>query len=109
MAASDEQSFDLEPQRVADLVATGEAQLVDVRQPHEWDVGAVAGSLRIELDQLSSRADEIEKDRPVIFICRVGNRSGLAVDAFRASSYDAYNARGGVEAWAEAGLPLESG
>ncbi|MEX0992648.1 MAG: rhodanese-like domain-containing protein [Solirubrobacterales bacterium] len=108
MAASDEQSYDLEPKRVAEMVGAGDAQLVDVRQPHEWEVGAVAQSLRIELDQLTSRAAEIDKDRPVIFICRVGNRSGLATDAFRASGYDAYNARGGVEAWAEAGLPLES-
>ena len=48
-----------------------------------------------------------DKDKPVIFQCRVGRRSALATQAFRAVGFDAYNMRGGIQAWAEEGLPLE--
>jgi rhodanese-related sulfurtransferase len=37
----------------------------------------------------------------------LGTRSALATEAFRAVGFDAYNMRGGIEAWAGAGLPLE--
>jgi rhodanese-related sulfurtransferase len=43
----------------------------------------------------------------VIFQCRMGRRSALATEAFRAVGFDAYNMRGGIQAWADEGLPLE--
>ena len=46
-------------------------------------------------------------ERPLVFQCRVGARSGMAAHAFRRAGYDAYNLRGGIAAWAERGLPLE--
>ena len=107
MGAFSDTEFDLEPQRVREILAAGEAVLVDVREQYEWDAGRIAGASHIELERLASRADELPKDKPVIFQCRVGRRSALATDAFRAVGYDAYNMRGGLEAWAAEGLPLE--
>ena len=43
----------------------------------------------------------------MIFQCRVGRRSAFAVEAFRNGGYDAYNLTGGIQAWVDAGLPLE--
>ena len=43
----------------------------------------------------------------MIFVCRVGNRSGMAAEAFRQAGWDAYHVEGGLRAWVEAGLPLE--
>jgi rhodanese-related sulfurtransferase len=43
----------------------------------------------------------------VVFYCRVGSRSTLAADAFRASGYDAYNLVGGITEWVRRGLPIE--
>jgi rhodanese-related sulfurtransferase len=107
MGAFSDTEFDLEPQRVKEILAAGEAVLVDVREPYEWDAGRIPGATHIELERLASRADELPKDKPVIFQCRMGRRSALATDAFRAVGFDAYNMRGGIEAWAEDGLPLE--
>jgi rhodanese-related sulfurtransferase len=107
MGAFSDDKFDLEPRRVKELVEGGEAQLVDVREPYEWETGRIAGALHIELERLAGRAEEIDKQTPVIFQCRVGNRSGLAMQAFRAAGYDAYNMEGGIQAWSDAGLPLE--
>jgi rhodanese-related sulfurtransferase len=107
MGAFSETDFDLPPQRVKEILDAGDAELVDVREPYEWDAGRIPGAKHIELERLAGRADELPKDKPVIFQCRMGRRSALATDAFRAVGYDAYNMRGGIEAWAEEGLPLE--
>jgi rhodanese-related sulfurtransferase len=98
---------DLTAQRVAEMMESGEAQVVDVREPYEYDAGHIAGVMHIELEHLAARAGEIDKDRPVVFQCRLGRRAALASEAFAASGYDAYNLAGGIQAWADAGLPLE--
>jgi rhodanese-related sulfurtransferase len=98
---------DLAPERVKEMLDAGEAQVVDVREPYEYEAGRIPGVLHIELEHLAGRSGEIDKDRPVVFQCRMGRRSALATQAFLASGYDAYNLAGGIQAWAEGGLPLE--
>jgi rhodanese-related sulfurtransferase len=105
--AFDKTEHELEPKRVAEMMESGEAQVVDVREPYEYEAGHIAGVVHIELEHLAGRAEEIDKDRPVIFQCRMGRRSALATEAFSASGYDAYNLAGGLQAWEAAGLPLE--
>jgi adenylyltransferase/sulfurtransferase len=107
MAAFQQTEHDLDPARVREMVEAGEAQLVDVREPYENEAGRIAGSLHIEMERLAARSEEIEKDRPVVFHCRVGHRSALVTEAFRHAGYDAYNLAGGIQAWADAGLPIE--
>src|SRR3954463_11070151 len=107
MGAFSDTEFDLDPGRVSEILAADEAVLVDVREQYEWDAGRIPGAKHIELERLAGRADELPKDRPVIFQCRMGRRSALATDAFRAVGFDAYNMRGGIQAWADEGLPLE--
>jgi rhodanese-related sulfurtransferase len=107
MGAFSDTEFDLEPKRVKEILEAGEAVLIDVREPYEWDAGRIADATHIELERLGGRAEELPKDKPVIFQCRMGRRSALATQAFRAVGFDAYNMRGGIEAWAEEGFPLE--
>jgi rhodanese-related sulfurtransferase len=97
----------LPPERVAEMLRTEGAVLIDVREPHEWEAGHIGGARHIPLDRLPSEAESIERDRPVVFQCRGGNRSAMAAQAFRQADYDAYNMEGGLSAWAERGLPLE--
>jgi rhodanese-related sulfurtransferase len=101
------ESTELSPERVAQLIRSGEAQLVDVRQDFEWDAGRIPGAVHIPLDALPSRASEVDRERPVIFGCRSGARSAMATEAFRASGLEAYNLAGGLEAWTESGLEIE--
>ena len=107
MNAFEKTERDVSPEQVSESLAKGEAQLVDVREPYEWEAGHIAGAHHIELERLAFRADEIDKERPVIFHCRLGRRSAMATEAFLASGYDAYNMTGGIQAWAEKGLPLD--
>jgi rhodanese-related sulfurtransferase len=97
---------DISPARAAALVTEG-AQLVDVRTPSEVEAGRIAGALHIELEQLPTQAGELERERPVVFYCRSGQRSAMASGAFRAAGYEAYNLDGGLLAWVEGGLPIE--
>jgi rhodanese-related sulfurtransferase len=98
---------DLSPERVAEMLARGEVDLVDVREPHEWEAGRIAGARHIELERLAGRAAEIARDRPVVFQCRLGARSAMATAAFRKAGWEAFNLAGGLQAWVEAGLPIE--
>ncbi len=88
------------------LLADG-AQLVDVRADHEWEAGRIEGAKHIPLAELSERADEIDRDRPVVLYCRGGNRSSMATEALAAEGYQAAKLSEGIVGWAAAGLPLE--
>ena len=98
---------DVDPDRARELIDAGEVQLVDVREPHEWDAGRIAGARHIEIERLASEAGSLERDRPVLFYCRIGARSGMAANAFRRAGYDAYSVDGGLTEWHRRGLPLE--
>jgi rhodanese-related sulfurtransferase len=97
----------MNPRQTADLLRTGDVQLVDVREPYEHEAGRIAGSLHIELQRLPEEAASLDRERPIVFYCRSGSRSALAADAFVASGFDARNLDGGLEAWVGAGLPIE--
>ena len=88
------------------LVADG-AQLVDVRADHEWEMGRIEGATHLPLAELAERAGEIDRDRPVVFYCRGGNRSTMATEALAAEGYEAVKLSEGIVGWADAGLPLE--
>jgi rhodanese-related sulfurtransferase len=98
---------DVSPEWVREHHESGEIQLIDVREPYEWDAGRLAGARHIELERVASQASTIDKDKPVVFYCRVGARSGMAANAFRRAGYDAHSMDGGITAWNEQGLPLE--
>jgi rhodanese-related sulfurtransferase len=98
---------DISPDGVVELCDVGNAQLIDVREPYEWEAGRIAGARHIPLGAISGEAATIERKRPIVFICRSGSRSAMATDAFREAGYDAYNLDGGLLAWVDRGLPFE--
>jgi rhodanese-related sulfurtransferase len=97
---------DITPERAEELREAG-AQLIDVREDHEWDAGRIGGARHVVLGEVAAQASTIDQERPVVFYCRVGSRSAMAADAFRRGGYEAYSLAGGLEAWAGEGRPLE--
>jgi rhodanese-related sulfurtransferase len=95
------------PRQVAELLTAGEIQLIDVRTAQEYEAGRIEGGRWIELTQLTGEAATIDRDRPVVFYCRVGGRSAMATDAFVQAGFDAHNMAGGLLQWDADGLPLE--
>jgi rhodanese-related sulfurtransferase len=105
---NDEQAIagDLSPGQAAELIEAG-AELIDVRRPYEFEGGRIAGARNLEMNGLSAHAEELPRDRPIVFYCRSGNRSGMAAEAFRQAGFDAHHIAGGIEAWHADGRPLE--
>lgn len=106
MGAFTHADHEVSPERAAELLAGGEAEIIDVREPYEREAGYIEGSRHLPLEHVASNADTIDRGRPVVFHCRLGARSGMVTQAFRAAGYDAYNMTGGIQAWADAELPL---
>jgi rhodanese-related sulfurtransferase len=108
MSASEHQSeIELDPDSVARWRTEDPGlQLIDVREPYERGAGHIEDSRHIELTELASEAPSVARDRPLVFYCRVGSRSLMAAQAFRASGYEAYSMRGGLVQWAQEGRPL---
>lgn len=93
------------------LSSNADAQIVDVREPVEWaETGVPEGAALIPLGDLeSAAASELATDQPVYVICRSGNRSQTGSDILVGLGYtQVYNVGGGVTAWIEAGLPVET-
>jgi rhodanese-related sulfurtransferase len=98
---------DVTPEWVRERHDAGEIQLIDVREDYEYEAGHVADAEHHELGLVASRAEEIDRDTPVVFYCRSGSRSTMAALAFRRAGYEAYSMEGGLLEWQARGLPLE--
>lgn len=101
-------SKSLTPSDAAAAVARGELQLIDVREPSELTEARIKGARHIPLGQLSARLADIDRDRPVAFLCRSGSRSAIATRSAAKAGVDAANVKGGITAWTRAGLPTSS-
>ena len=86
-----------------------EIQLVDCREPYEWEAGRVAGAIHIPVNSIMSGAGgDLDKDKPVAVICRTGNRSELATMMLQARGYDAHNVDNLAATLALTDLPFEA-
>ncbi len=98
----------LTPQQAKELIDKGGAQFIDVREPGEYAGGHAKGARLVPLNTIFTNPDQIEPDKPAVFICQVGQRSALAAEyAAAVGRRDLYNVEGGTTAWQEAGLPTE--
>ena len=84
--------------------------LLDVRTPAEFlQDGRVAQSTLIPLQELEQRLNELPTDKPIVCICRSGNRSAAACDLLRSRGYEAINVASGIRAWKAADYPTVFG
>jgi rhodanese-related sulfurtransferase len=80
--------------------------VVDVREPFEWDMGHVDGSIHIPVQQIQDRVAELPTDKPLLCVCMVGIRSQYAANALAEAGFETENLDGGLAAWVAGGLPL---
>ena len=67
------------------LINTEGATIVDVREPGEFRTGHIEGSVNLPLSQLMQQTDQYRAmSRPLILVCRSGNRSGMVTQFLRA-------------------------
>ncbi|GAB2573531.1 rhodanese-like domain-containing protein [Gracilibacillus alcaliphilus] len=76
------------------------AQLIDVREPKEFDGGHILGARNIPLTQLKQRLTELRKDQPVYLYCQSGSRSMRAALLLNKQGYkQLYHLQGGYKKW----------
>jgi rhodanese-related sulfurtransferase len=102
---SSEDLPEVSAEEASDLVTEG-ALLLDVREPDEWQAGHAPDAMFVPIGQIESRLDELPRDRQILAICRVGNRSAAVVAALNTLGFDAINVAGGMRAWASDDLPV---
>lgn len=82
--------------------------LIDVRTDMEFSHFHLPGSIHIELQVFTTNIKKYAKkykDKKVLFICKSGNRSGIAASLARTNGLDTYNIMGGVTEWSARNLP----
>lgn len=102
---------DVSPQDLKIWLDAGQAILIDVRDPHEYEEVRIPGSILIPIEGCGPAMLPQNPDKKIVFHCKKGGRAGRACHACveNAPHRVVYNLAGGIEAWAQAGLPIEQG
>jgi molybdopterin/thiamine biosynthesis adenylyltransferase/rhodanese-related sulfurtransferase len=113
----DYQQFCGVPTKEEALVETGEIEvtevkakldrgddfvLLDVREPHEWQIGKIDSAKLIPLGDLAKRVHELDPEDEIVVHCKMGGRSAKAVEFLKQQGFKhARNMKGGILAWSD--------
>lgn len=101
-----------EARKFMDARSATDFQLLDVRQPGEYQAGHLPGARLIPVKELPERQAELDPDQPVLVYCAVGGRSRAAAQYLNGQGFkEVYNLAGGIKAWegGQAAGPEEAG
>jgi rhodanese-related sulfurtransferase len=79
------------------------ADILDVRDPYEWIAGHAPSAAHVPLPTLPGARTPEWRNRPVVVLCRSGNRAKTATALLRHRGIEAFAVSGGMNAWREAG------
>lgn len=100
---------DVDIQATAAALDQSGIQVIDCRSEREWRSGHLKGSMLMPLDSIGSRMNELDKELPVIVVCRSGHRSSIAARQLAEAGFiDVKSMKGGLNAWSRSGNPLVS-
>jgi adenylyltransferase/sulfurtransferase len=76
-------------------------RLIDVREPHEWEIAHIEGAELIPLGQIVAHMNEFDSAQEMVLMCKSGARSGRTLDLLRGAGFRKLkNLKGGITAWA---------
>jgi adenylyltransferase/sulfurtransferase len=80
-----------------------EIQIIDVREPHEYEIARIPNTKLIPLGEVVNRAKEIDSSRTAIIHCKGGVRSAKAINDLRQAGFTGklINLKGGITAWSD--------
>ncbi len=93
--------------QLKDALGSGEAVVIDVREPDEYAQGHVPGARLVPLQTVPTLVGTLPADEPVYLVCAVGARSAQAATFLAQRGVDAVNVDGGTRDWLAAGYPVE--
>jgi sulfur-carrier protein adenylyltransferase/sulfurtransferase len=77
-------------------------ELIDVREPFEFQIARIDGATLIPLGEIAERADELQREEPIVIHCHSGRRSAQAVRLLQQRGFtNVYNLEGGIDAWSD--------
>jgi len=77
-------------------------ELIDVREPFEYEIARIDSAKLIPLGEIAERLDELEREQPIIIHCHSGMRSAQAVRLLQQRGFaKVYNLEGGIDAWSD--------
>jgi rhodanese-related sulfurtransferase len=85
------------------LAAEG-AQLLDVRTPAEFNCGHIDGALNVPIDELRDRLGKLDRQKPIVAYCQVGQRGYLASRVLTQAGYGVANLSGGYSTYRQVTL-----
>ncbi len=93
---------DISPLELKERLDRGEdLMLLDVREPHEWDIAHLEGATLIPVNDITERAHELSTADDIVVYCKAGTRSARAVQQLQMLGFrKLHNLRGGINAWA---------
>ncbi len=78
----------------------GKPTILDVREPHEYEICSLPGSILIPLGQIAARMDELNRDDEIVVHCKMGGRSAKAVEQMQKAGFaNVKNLTGGIDRW----------
>jgi adenylyltransferase/sulfurtransferase len=93
---------DIDPVEVKAKIDRGDKfALIDVREPHEYQICRIPTAKLIPLGELPKRLNELDPDIEIVAHCKSGMRSAKAVDLLKKNSFRARNMKGGILAWSD--------
>jgi adenylyltransferase/sulfurtransferase len=91
---------EITPHELAHELPGGRIQLVDVREPWEWEIGRIAGAVLAPLDDLDQHTGQLDKAGPVVTYCHHGRRSLWARQVLLEAGFrNVRSLAGGIDAW----------
>jgi adenylyltransferase/sulfurtransferase len=94
---------EIEPTEVKQKIDRGDKfVLIDVREPHEYQICKIPTSILIPLGDLPKRLNELDKDAEIVAHCKSGVRSGKATNLLHENGFkNVRNMKGGILAWSD--------
>ncbi len=90
-----------------EMMSRDNVAVIDVREGPEYNTGHVPDARLIPVASIFARRDELPRDKDILFVCAVGQRSALACEMAAAVGLTRlFNLEGGTQAWIEAGYPV---
>ena len=93
---------EITPIELAERLRAGDVDLIDVREPHEWDIAHIPGARLIPLGSFPAAIPSLDRTRDIVVQCRSGARSGKAVRLLQAAGFTrVQNLAGGILRWSD--------
>jgi adenylyltransferase/sulfurtransferase len=93
---------EITPVELAARLKAGDVDLIDVREPNEWDIGRIPGARLIPMGEFPAAAAELDRTHDIVVQCRSGVRSGKVVRQLQAEGFTrVWNLAGGILRWSD--------